>query len=265
MKNGISISIVLLVLMGCQKQQEDFTQDLANTLGQSNKQAATSSRVGPAKIDICHYDADAKTYKIINVSERAWPDHKSHGDVRLDDADDDGFVPDNSCGFGDMGDCDDSDPNVFPGALEICENQIDDDCDGQIDEVDYNSDCYRQDAIDVNGKRIYVQPAGDPGFNESRNWNQSKAYCQNLVANGFSNWRLPTQDELVAMYDKRLIIGDFDTSGTPIPNVSLANTSWYWSSNGFNSGDNIIIVDFSSGTKYFPNQLYSLRCRCVRE
>jgi hypothetical protein len=32
------------------------------------------------------------------------------------------------------GDCDDSSPDVFPGALEIC-NGVDDDCDGQTDEV----------------------------------------------------------------------------------------------------------------------------------
>ncbi len=35
-------------------------------------------------------------------------------------------------GFDDTEDCDDSDPDVFPGAIEVC-NDIDDDCDGVAD------------------------------------------------------------------------------------------------------------------------------------
>jgi hypothetical protein len=42
------------------------------------------------------------------------------------DADGDGYT---RCG----GDCDDANPSVYPGALEICDG-VDNDCDGQIDE-----------------------------------------------------------------------------------------------------------------------------------
>ena len=38
-----------------------------------------------------------------------------------------------------VGDCDDSDPAVSPGALERCGNRIDDDCDGQVDRCDTDS------------------------------------------------------------------------------------------------------------------------------
>jgi hypothetical protein len=44
-----------------------------------------------------------------------------------EDGDGDGFT-------GEQGDCDDEDPNVNPGADEVCDDGIDNDCDGDIDE-----------------------------------------------------------------------------------------------------------------------------------
>ena len=32
------------------------------------------------------------------------------------------------------GDCDDTNPNIYPGHREICDNNVDDDCDGLVDE-----------------------------------------------------------------------------------------------------------------------------------
>jgi len=33
------------------------------------------------------------------------------------------------------------------------------------------------------------------------NWNDAKQYCESYKAGGFSDWRMPTQDELVTLYD----------------------------------------------------------------
>jgi len=66
------------------------------------------------KIDICHYSEEDSTWDIITISENAWAGHEKHGDVRLDDWDQDGFVPDNECGIEPMGDMDDFDYDNHP-------------------------------------------------------------------------------------------------------------------------------------------------------
>ena len=93
---------------------------------------ATANRTSP-KINVCHYDAATGKWKTISINLTAWPDHQAHGDVRLDDQDGDGYVPNNECGFGTQGDCNDNNAAVNPGATEICDG-IDNNCNGQVDE-----------------------------------------------------------------------------------------------------------------------------------
>lgn len=67
-----------------------------------------------SKLPICHYSPEADNWVLLYVSEKAWGDHKLHGDVRLDDQDKDGYVPDNECQFGNMGDNDDTNACINP-------------------------------------------------------------------------------------------------------------------------------------------------------
>lgn len=47
--------------------------------------------------------------------------------LSLEDLDGDGYSPAG-------GDCDDADPSAYPGSPEVCEDRIDNDCDGLFDE-----------------------------------------------------------------------------------------------------------------------------------
>ncbi len=83
----------------------------------------TDPAVNPDAVEICDdlIDNDCDTF--IDQDDT---------DCSCDDIDQDGYL-DIACG-GD--DCDDLDPAVYPGAVEDCLNQIDDDCDTLIDDAD---------------------------------------------------------------------------------------------------------------------------------
>ena len=147
MKKLLLPLLSILLLTTCQKQIDkekifeekgsvaaskdsiDITNDSLITL----KKSIDVVKGPSSKIDVCHYDAVTNSWHKINISINAWPAHEGHGDIRLDDQDGDGYVHNNECGFGQMGDCNDLDAAIHPGATEIC-NDIDDNCNEQIDE-----------------------------------------------------------------------------------------------------------------------------------
>lgn len=85
-------------------------------------------------VDICHYDEQTGAWKLMKVPTPALPAHETHGDVILADLDGDGYLPNNHCGYGQMGDCNDTSAAINPAAVEICGNGIDENCNGQVDE-----------------------------------------------------------------------------------------------------------------------------------
>ena len=79
--------------------------------------------------------------------------------------------------------------------------------------------------------------------------------CKNSVAGGYTDWRLPTIDELAAMYTEKERIGGFEQSE-------------YWSSTLFIStstySKNYYYVDFFNGNVDFDYVEFHKHGRCVR-
>ncbi|MBX7052489.1 MAG: putative metal-binding motif-containing protein, partial [Flavobacteriales bacterium] len=97
----------------------------------------TDSDVNPDATETCNTiddDCDGDTDEGVLITFYADTDSDGYGDASAtvqDCSPPSGYVTDDT-------DCDDTDGNIFPGAQEFCGNGVDDDCDGDIDEVGLN-------------------------------------------------------------------------------------------------------------------------------
>jgi hypothetical protein len=86
-------------------------------------------------------------------------------------------------------------------------------------------------------------------------WSTGNSLCENSTLDGYTDWRLPTKDELAVLDNESYTIGGFVTSSS--------NNPYYWSSTA--AGVYHWSSDFSGGLYYgYGADYYGCRCRCVR-
>lgn len=127
MKRLILSIFPLLFFAACQKDYSGSKRPGSDQLPENG-----TARHSNGKLDICHRTGNG-TYSSICINTSALAAHLAHGDIQPD-ADGDGYTKPNPCGKGRQDDCNDANAAIHPGAVEVCGNQLDDNCDGRTDE-----------------------------------------------------------------------------------------------------------------------------------
>ena len=84
------------------------------------------------------------------------------------------------------------------------------------------------------------------------NWQEAMDYAKNLKLGGFNDWRLPTIEELKAIYKIQKICG-----------IDKSDDSWFWSStDSKNDSESACFIGFFRGKN--SNNSKTGSCGCVR-
>jgi hypothetical protein len=81
---------------------------------------------------------------------------------------------------------------------------------------------YELPTFTFGGQTYRVAPAATNTYT----WSDANLYCDNLHLYGFTDWRLPTRDELWVMYQNRNTIGGFGTSSYWSSTICSQNGDW---------------------------------------
>ena len=93
-------------------------------------------------------------------------------------------------------------------------------------------------------------------------WNHANTYCSNLRLGGYSDWRLPTIDELQAIYDANASV-----SGWHVEHVKgdlHLSAKFEWSSSSKKAKDAWAFAYTYGGKADLPIGIHMLRALCVR-
>ena len=62
------------------------------------------------------------------------------------------------------------------------------------------------------------------------NWNNAKSYCENYRGGGYTDWRMPTQDELAGLYDAGKTYTTTPACGADVHLTELIRLTCSWAS-----------------------------------
>lgn len=105
-----------------------------------------------------------------------------------------------------------------------------------------------------NGHTYKVAPDPHTSALDYISWAAADAYCENLTLYGYSDWRMPTVEELETMYQNRSSIGGFVNDGYA-NNGTMLYYSYYHSSTVCNtsSNGNHYLIEWRTGGRYYDN------------
>ncbi len=94
----------------------------------------------------------------------------------------------------------------------------------------------------------------------SEDWEDAAAYCDVLVLNGLSNWRLPSFEELHSIVDYTR----FDPAINPV--FAYVHHNTYWTSKDFSATKSRAwTINFKSGKTYYSYKTTNHSVRCVAD
>jgi len=94
---------------------------------------------------------------------------------------------------------------------------------------------------------------------ERVNYAQAEKLCKEMRLGGYSDWRIPTIQELLTIVDYK----KYDPA--ILDGFSIAESNYYWSSTQYmGDADKVWGVDFKDGSTDGNGKAYDRRIRCVR-
>ncbi len=94
----------------------------------------------------------------------------------------------------------------------------------------------------------------------SKDWDDAVLYCDELVLNNVTHWRLPTFKELFSIVDYTRVHPAINTV------FSFVNEGTYWTSTGFTPNrSRAWTIDFRTGKTYYSYRTTNHAVRCVKD